>query len=140
MEVYGAGGTQGPQPIYPRLAAFSVDAGQMKQVLFNLIQNAADSIGHDGTVTLRARADRKPLGNGETSVVVLEVHARPAARNTFRPGEGRRRAVPHLQVEEHFRHFQVRVRHRKPRRARLDECLLGLRTLPHQEGPKAREG
>jgi negative regulator of flagellin synthesis FlgM len=28
MEVYGAGGTQGPQPIYPRLAAFSVDAGQ----------------------------------------------------------------------------------------------------------------
>ena len=28
MEVYGAGGAQGPQPIYPRLAAFSVDAGQ----------------------------------------------------------------------------------------------------------------
>jgi negative regulator of flagellin synthesis FlgM len=28
MEVYGAGGTQGPQPIYPRLAAFSIDAGQ----------------------------------------------------------------------------------------------------------------
>ena len=28
MEIIGAGGTQGPQPIYPRLAAFSVDAGQ----------------------------------------------------------------------------------------------------------------
>ena len=28
MEIYGAGGTQGPQPIYPRLAAFGVDAGQ----------------------------------------------------------------------------------------------------------------
>ena len=28
MEVYGAGGTQGSQPIYPRLAAFGVDAGQ----------------------------------------------------------------------------------------------------------------
>lgn len=27
MEIYGAGGTQGPQPIYPRLAPFSVDAG-----------------------------------------------------------------------------------------------------------------
>lgn len=27
MEIYGAGGTQGPQPIYPRLAAFSVEAG-----------------------------------------------------------------------------------------------------------------
>ena len=28
MEIYGAGGTQGPQPIYPRLAAFNVEAGQ----------------------------------------------------------------------------------------------------------------
>lgn len=28
MEIHGAGGTQGTQPIYPRLAAFSVDAGQ----------------------------------------------------------------------------------------------------------------
>ena len=27
MEIHGAGGTQGPQPIYPRLAAFSVHAG-----------------------------------------------------------------------------------------------------------------
>jgi negative regulator of flagellin synthesis FlgM len=28
MEILGAGGTQGPQPIYPRLAALSLDAGQ----------------------------------------------------------------------------------------------------------------
>jgi negative regulator of flagellin synthesis FlgM len=28
MEIYGAGGAQGPQPIYPRLAAFTVEAGQ----------------------------------------------------------------------------------------------------------------
>ena len=28
MEIFGAGGTQGPQPIYPRLATFGVDAGQ----------------------------------------------------------------------------------------------------------------
>jgi negative regulator of flagellin synthesis FlgM len=27
MEIIGAGGTLGPQPIYPRLAAFSLDAG-----------------------------------------------------------------------------------------------------------------
>jgi negative regulator of flagellin synthesis FlgM len=27
MEIHGAGGAQGPQPIYPRLAAFGVDAG-----------------------------------------------------------------------------------------------------------------
>ena len=31
MEIHGAGGMQGPQPIYPRLAAFSVDAGQTVQ-------------------------------------------------------------------------------------------------------------
>ena len=31
MEVYGAGGTSGPQPIYPRLSAFGVDAGQTVQ-------------------------------------------------------------------------------------------------------------
>ncbi len=28
MEVHGAGGMQGPQPIYPRLAAFGIEAGQ----------------------------------------------------------------------------------------------------------------
>jgi negative regulator of flagellin synthesis FlgM len=28
MEIYGAGGTQGPQPIYPRLAAGGVEAEQ----------------------------------------------------------------------------------------------------------------
>jgi negative regulator of flagellin synthesis FlgM len=28
MEIYGAGGAQGPQPIYPRLAALGVESGQ----------------------------------------------------------------------------------------------------------------
>ncbi len=50
-----------------------VDPAQCKQVLINLIQNAADSIGRDGTITLRARPDRKSLGNGEKPVVILEV-------------------------------------------------------------------
>jgi len=50
-----------------------VDSEQMKQVLINLVQNAADSIGHDGIITLRARHDRKRLSNGETDVVILEV-------------------------------------------------------------------
>jgi len=50
-----------------------VDTAQFKQVLINLIQNAADSIGHDGLVTLRARPDRGRLANGEAPVVVLEV-------------------------------------------------------------------
>jgi negative regulator of flagellin synthesis FlgM len=31
MEIHGAGGPLGPQPIYPRLAAWSIDAGQVVQ-------------------------------------------------------------------------------------------------------------
>jgi signal transduction histidine kinase len=54
-------------------APVKVDGEQMKQVLINLVQNAADSIGRDGAITLRARADRKPLGQVETDVVILEV-------------------------------------------------------------------
>ena len=49
------------------------DAAQIKQVLINLVQNAADSIGRNGTITLRARAGRKRLAGGETDVVILEV-------------------------------------------------------------------
>jgi signal transduction histidine kinase len=50
-----------------------IDAGQIKQVLINLVQNAADSIGHSGTVTLRARLDSKRLSDRPTEVVILEV-------------------------------------------------------------------
>jgi len=50
-----------------------VDGEQMKQVLINLVQNAADSIGRDGAITLRSRPDRKSLGQRETDVVILEV-------------------------------------------------------------------
>jgi two-component system sensor histidine kinase HydH len=50
-----------------------VDGEQMKQVLINLVRNAAESIGRDGAITLRCRPDRKPLGQGETDVVILEV-------------------------------------------------------------------
>jgi signal transduction histidine kinase len=51
----------------------SVDPEQIKQVLINLVQNAADSVGRDGTIKLRARHDRKHLGDVERDVVVLEV-------------------------------------------------------------------
>ena len=51
----------------------TADQAQIEQVLINLVQNAADAIGREGTVKLRARADRKRIGNKETNVVVLEV-------------------------------------------------------------------
>jgi signal transduction histidine kinase len=49
------------------------DSGHLKQVLINLVRNAADAIDGAGTVTLRARAARITLGGRETDVVVLEV-------------------------------------------------------------------
>jgi signal transduction histidine kinase len=54
-------------------ASIRVDREQIQQVLINLIQNAADSIGHDGAVTLRARLDTKRLADRSTEVVILEV-------------------------------------------------------------------
>jgi signal transduction histidine kinase len=48
-----------------------VDIQQIKQVLINLIQNAADSIGREGDITLRVRDES---GSGrKTGSVVLEV-------------------------------------------------------------------
>ena len=50
-----------------------VDPEQIKQVLINLVQNAADSIGANGVIKLGARRDRVRLAKGETEVVILEV-------------------------------------------------------------------
>jgi signal transduction histidine kinase len=49
------------------------DSGHLKQVLINLVRNSAEAIDGAGTVTLRARAARAPLGEGETDAVILEV-------------------------------------------------------------------
>jgi signal transduction histidine kinase len=51
----------------------NIDGGQIQQVLINLVQNAADSIGHDGVISLRARPEDKRSGNGAPPIVVLEV-------------------------------------------------------------------
>jgi len=52
---------------------FSGDPQQLKQVLINLVKNAAESIEHDGTITLRARQGRAPLKGHSSRVVVIEV-------------------------------------------------------------------
>jgi signal transduction histidine kinase len=54
-------------------ARVRIDPQQLQQVLINLIQNAADSIGQDGTVTLRVRTGAKRLADRLTEVVILEV-------------------------------------------------------------------
>jgi K+-sensing histidine kinase KdpD len=50
-----------------------VDPAQIKQVLINLVQNAADATGPNGVIKLRARAARRRIGNKECDVAVLEV-------------------------------------------------------------------
>ena len=49
------------------------DSGRLKQVLINLVRNAAEAMDGPGTVTLRARAARAPLAGRETDAVILEV-------------------------------------------------------------------
>ena len=49
------------------------DKEQLKQVLINLAQNAAESMQANGTVTLRARQGMAKLGNETQPVAMLEV-------------------------------------------------------------------
>lgn len=56
-----------------RAADIRVDPQQIKQVLINLVQNAAESIGYGGTVTLRAREGTRRLADKDSGVVILEV-------------------------------------------------------------------
>jgi len=50
-----------------------MDVALIKQVLINLIRNAAESIEGGGTVTLRVRTDRVALQGDECAVTILEV-------------------------------------------------------------------
>jgi signal transduction histidine kinase len=50
-----------------------IDPQQIKQVLINLVRNAAESIGENGTVTLRVRLDEKRLSDRHQHVVILEI-------------------------------------------------------------------
>lgn len=49
------------------------DQQQLQQTLINLVQNAADSIGQGGVVTLAARPGRASIANTEQPVVTIEV-------------------------------------------------------------------
>ena len=56
----------------PELFVF-IDPALIKQVLINLVRNAAEAIQGPGTVTLRLRADRAILHERACNVAVLEV-------------------------------------------------------------------
>ena len=60
--------------IEPAPAAWiRADLPQLEQVLINLIQNAADSIERDGSITLRIRENTARLGGKTRPVVIVEV-------------------------------------------------------------------
>ena len=54
-------------------AQIRIDPQQMKQVLINLVRNAADSIGQNGTVILRVKLDDKRISDRTIPVVILEI-------------------------------------------------------------------
>lgn len=54
-------------------ASIRIDMQQLQQVLINLVQNAADSIGQNGSITLRTRTENLRRSERMQSVVVLEV-------------------------------------------------------------------
>ena len=49
------------------------DAAQLKQVLINLVRNAVDAVGNNGTITLRTRTETKGRGPHATTRAMLEV-------------------------------------------------------------------
>jgi signal transduction histidine kinase len=51
----------------------NIDTQQMTQVMLNLIRNAAESIGRNGTVLLRVREESVQLNGRPSQVAVLEV-------------------------------------------------------------------
>lgn len=57
----------------PEDLAAKMDTSQIRQVMLNLIRNAADSIGREGAITLRARETFLPFAPRRASAVALEV-------------------------------------------------------------------
>ncbi len=51
----------------------SADTAHLKQVLINLIRNAAEAIDGEGTITLRARGSHATFQGRDTETVILEV-------------------------------------------------------------------
>ena len=51
----------------------AADAGHLKQVIINLVRNAAEAIDGEGSITLRARADRARLNGAMRDVAILEI-------------------------------------------------------------------
>jgi signal transduction histidine kinase len=54
-------------------ASFCADPQQLKQVLINLITNAAESIEDEGTITVRTRRDSAALNGRSADAILIEV-------------------------------------------------------------------
>jgi signal transduction histidine kinase len=57
----------------PDTVQLRADRQQIQQVLINLIQNASEAIGHDGSITLRVREGASSRSNLREPMVIIEV-------------------------------------------------------------------
>jgi len=119
----------------------NIDPQQIKQVLINLVQNAAESIGENGTIRLRARRELKRLAAGKVEAVILEV----IDNGKGIPAEVQERFVRSVLLDQGNRHgsgLADRVAHRGETRRRVAVSDRGesRHDLRHRAAARVSDG
>lgn len=129
---------------------FLADCQQLKQVLINLVRNAAESLDHPGTVNLRAHAAKREMKGVSTEVAVIEVEDNGSGipleiqKKIFDPffstkqdGTGLGLAISGRIIEKHGGHFEFESEPGKGTvfRIVLPSCKTNQ---PHEQGTADR--
>jgi signal transduction histidine kinase len=129
---------------------FMADSQQLKQVLINLVRNAAESLDHPGTVNLRARAAKRELNGTSTDAAVIEVEDNGSGipleiqKKIFDPffstkqdGTGLGLAISGRIIEKHGGHFEFES---EPGKGTIFRIVLPACKIdqPHEQGTADR--